>query len=512
MEDDLQKLLQGLQALTGGGDGPGLDAFVSRDAAELLKERGTAPLSEDDTVAYEVWPLDDAPVDALRATVARRLDAWSGAHAWRDAGAPGASLKSRGTHVAACITIADLDDEWLLVALLAELTRVESVACRVTAGDGEFLLVDAADELPDWLEPDAAVGRTWLVDGSIAVVLSSPGGPLPLQKSVGRCRQARANAPSISATAALRRREAQLGGPGIEACVLGRRQNARVSLPKAAWHAFRRAPRLLGPSAARAPRRSPPVQHTTEGVVRLSRATYARLAAQSEDVGAALAAGLEELRKAPTVYERELLASDTVRPEETEVDGDAWLDVADDDAMEAKCKAAATPGDVVTGVRDFLGEEEDEDAMEPVVIDDNLVAKLLRDGTAPAQPLDAAKPLAAAPAAAIPLDAAGAAATAVEAEGPDSDDEQATVDSDDEEATVNASPADEYAAQLEAELSTTEMASSFDRPDDDAEAPVDLDFNLVKNLLESVEAQDGSSPGAAALLLNELGLELPADD
>ena len=44
MEDDLQKLLQGLQALTG-GDGPTLDAFVSRDAAELLKERGAAPIS-----------------------------------------------------------------------------------------------------------------------------------------------------------------------------------------------------------------------------------------------------------------------------------------------------------------------------------------------------------------------------------------------------------------------------------------------------------------------------------
>ena len=191
------------------------------------------------------------------------------------------------------------------------------------------------------------------------------------------------------------------------------------------------------------------------------------------------------MRKAPTVYERELLASDTVRPEETEVDADAWLDVADDDAMEAKCKAAATPGDLVTGVRDFLGEEEDEDAMEPVVIDENLVAKLLRDGTAPA----------------TPFVADGAAATAVEEEGPDSDDEEATVD---------ASPADEYAAQLEAELSTTEMAQSFDRPDDDAD--VDVDFNLVKNLLESVEAQDGSSPGAAALLLNELGLGLPTDD
>ena len=70
---------------------------------------------------------------------------------------------------------------------------------------------------------------------------------------------------------------------------------------------------------------------------------------------------------------------------------------------------------------------------------------------------------------------------------------------------------DQYAAQLEAELSSTEMAQSFDRPEND-EGPVDVDFNLVKNLLESVEAQDGAGPGAAALLLNELGLELPADD
>ena len=92
-------------------------------------------------------------------------------------------------------------------------------------------------------------------------------------------------------------------------------------------------------------------------------------------------------------------------------------------------------------------------------------------------------------------DAAGAPAAVVQVEGPDSDDE---VDED-----------DQYAAQLEAELSSTEMAQSFDRPTDDA--PVDVDFNLVKNLLESVEAQDGAGPGAAALLLNELGLELPAD-
>ena len=132
--------------------------------------------------------------------------------------------------------------------------------------------------------------------------------------------------------------------------------------------------------------------------------------------------------------------------------------------------------------------------MAPVAVDGATVEALLRSEPAPARPPDAEvmgvlRGL---------RDAAGAPAAAVAVEGPDSDDE---VDED-----------DVYAAQLEAELATTEMAQSFDRPTDDDDAPVDVDFNLVKNLLESVEAQDGAGPGAAALLLNELGLELPADD
>ena len=133
-------------------------------------------------------PLDDTDIDQLQATVTRRLNEWSPRrHAWRDAGAPCASLQKCKAHVAASITISDLDDEWLLVSLLADLTRMERVACRVTDSDGEFLLVDAADHLPDWLEPDSAVGRTWLVNGEVAVVLHEPGGPLPLQKGLGLC-------------------------------------------------------------------------------------------------------------------------------------------------------------------------------------------------------------------------------------------------------------------------------------------------------------------------------------
>ena len=489
MEADLQKLLQGLQALTG-GDGPALDAFVSRDAAELLRERGSQPISEDDRVRYEVHPLDDTSLDQLQATVTRRLNEWSSRHAWRDAGAPCASLSVRKTHLAAEITISDLDDEWLLVSLLADLTRMERVACRVTDSDGEFLLVDAADHLPGWLEPESAVGRTWLVDGSIAVVLDEPGGPLPLQKGLGLCSCSLNNAASREATAALRQREQSLR-EGAQTCVLGRRQNVVVAMPSSAWRVFRRAPRLLGPAAAKAPRRAPSSKSTTEGIVRLSKASYARLSASTDDIGAALAAGLDLVRKAPSAREQELLKSDTLQPAETQVDDASWLNV-DQETLERKCSAVATPGDVVSGVHDFLEEDNEEEPMAPVAVDGEAVAALLRGEPAPARPpdaevMDVLRGL---------RDAAGAPAAAVAVDGPDSDDE---VEGD-----------DVYAAQLEAELSSTEMAQSFDRPTDDA--PVDVDFNLVKNLLESVEAQDGAGPGAAALLLNELGLELPADD
>ncbi len=487
----MQKLLQGLQALTE-GDGPTLDAFVSRDAAELLKERGAAPISEDDIVRYEVHPLDDTSIDQLQKTVTRRLNEWSATHAWRDAGAPCASLSVRKTHVAAEITISDLDDEWLLVSLLSDLTRMERVACRVTDSDGEFLLVDAADELPDWLEPDSAVGRTWVVDGSVAVVLDAPGGPLPLQKGLGLCSCSLNNAASREATSALRRRERSLK-EGAQTCVLGRRQNVVVAMPSLAWRVFRRAPRLLGPAAAKAPRRAPSSKSTTEGIVRLSKASYARLSASTDDIGAALAAGLEILRKAPSARERELLTSDAVQPAETEIDDASWLQV-DQETLERKCRETATPNDVVSGVQDFLDDDNEEEPMAPVAVDGATVAALLRGETVKPSPPDAAvmdvlRGL---------RDAAGAPAAAVAVDGPDSDDE---VDED-----------DVYAAQLEAELSTTEMAQSFDRPENDDDAPVDVDFNLVKNLLESVEAQDGAAPGAAALLLNELGLELPADD
>ena len=125
---------------------------MSRDAAELLKERGAAPISEDDIVRYEVHALDNTPIDQLQATVTRRLNEWSDKHAWRDAGAPCASLQKCKAHLAASITISDLDDEWLLVSLLADLTRIERVAPHSTSYKNR--------EAPDSTSP--CIESTWV--------------------------------------------------------------------------------------------------------------------------------------------------------------------------------------------------------------------------------------------------------------------------------------------------------------------------------------------------------------
>lgn len=50
-----------------------------------------------------------------------------------------------------------IEDEWVIVYLLRELTKKhQDLWVRVVDSDGEFLLVEAASSLPDWLEPEVA--------------------------------------------------------------------------------------------------------------------------------------------------------------------------------------------------------------------------------------------------------------------------------------------------------------------------------------------------------------------
>ncbi|KAF2814682.1 SGT1-domain-containing protein [Mytilinidion resinicola] len=67
-------------------------------------------------------------------------------------------------------------DEWLIVYLLRELSKQFSDAwIRVYDTDGEFLLIQAANALPRWLNPEVAENRVWINNSKLLIIpLSSP--------------------------------------------------------------------------------------------------------------------------------------------------------------------------------------------------------------------------------------------------------------------------------------------------------------------------------------------------
>jgi hypothetical protein len=64
-----------------------------------------------------------------------------------------------------------VEDEWMVVYLLRELTRsFSNLWVRVADSDGEFLLVEAANVLPKWLSPEIDANRVWIHDGKLYVI------------------------------------------------------------------------------------------------------------------------------------------------------------------------------------------------------------------------------------------------------------------------------------------------------------------------------------------------------
>lgn len=68
----------------------------------------------------------------------------------------------------------EIQDEWVVTALLMEITnRFPDVIVRVRDSDGEFLLIECADALPEWVHPENSDGRVLLRNGTLHLVSPS---------------------------------------------------------------------------------------------------------------------------------------------------------------------------------------------------------------------------------------------------------------------------------------------------------------------------------------------------
>ncbi|KAF4453555.1 hypothetical protein F53441_3801 [Fusarium austroafricanum] len=64
-----------------------------------------------------------------------------------------------------------VEDEWLIVYILREISKSHpNVWIRIFDTDGEFLLVEAANVLPRWLNPEIDNNRAWINKGSLLLI------------------------------------------------------------------------------------------------------------------------------------------------------------------------------------------------------------------------------------------------------------------------------------------------------------------------------------------------------
>ncbi|KAK1826835.1 SGT1 protein-domain-containing protein [Podospora conica] len=128
----------------------------------------------------------------------------------------------------------NVEDEWLIVYLLRELTKTfPQLWVRVFDTDGEFLLIEAAKVLPNWLNPENDTNRVWIHQGNLLLIPLDAG---PASKSL----------PLKDALAVLASTpDALLSSPPIQAEAFSRLDKYPNQIPASLHHALATIPRKL---------------------------------------------------------------------------------------------------------------------------------------------------------------------------------------------------------------------------------------------------------------------------
>ncbi|GFS97012.1 protein ecdysoneless homolog [Nephila pilipes] len=65
----------------------------------------------------------------------------------------------------------NVEDEWFIVYLLFYLSEKDkNLVIQIQDNDGEFLLIEAADHLPKWLNPDSSENRIFIYQGALHII------------------------------------------------------------------------------------------------------------------------------------------------------------------------------------------------------------------------------------------------------------------------------------------------------------------------------------------------------
>lgn len=449
------------------------------------------------------------------------------------------SCKGKRTALEGCVKFGEnLDDEWFVVWILREISKHFPVLIRVWDNDGEFLLIEAAYSLPDWLEPDVAENRVWLLNGKVHCI--------PLDSRNERKRIDIDEAIGILLKDTERSREC---GKDIDAVISRRIQaypkyaqdtmhRATVCIPQSVASILIQSPQSISKSAERFSVSTPAerrhaakvCRYLTKGeglvpyIATFNRHTYCNLKLssykapdqspwhayseeykqQSEsenkddvdvalDLGLKIALGFEMADVAPGTIEnlKDYLAKDCAYK-----DDETWL-YESSEMLESQLDireeelGGFNPEEFSRRMKGFFNTMSNVDGAvaeeEEISLDPDLFFKILRG-----EP-----------------ESSDEGSSFYDMDGGSVSDEEfqerervilTETDSDDDDGFDEA-----YDEALAKELQNTCLGSSFARDDD---APVNLDLNLVSNLLSSYQEQD-SGAGPVSNVAGLLGVSLP---
>ncbi|KAF2685631.1 SGT1-domain-containing protein [Lentithecium fluviatile CBS 122367] len=205
-------------------------------------------------------------------------------------------------------------DEWLVVYLLRELSKeFKDAWIRTYDTDGEFLLIEAANALPRWLNPEVAENRVWLNNHRMLVI------PLSKDEVPGPLKQTEAlsiihDTPAWPQHYIKIEKEAFHRLNGYPAAISDNQHHATLPLPRKVAHILHVSPsyiasaveafylrdpislRLLQPDKAQNPLVFPP-EDFVEVSVRFTKVLYAQLLGQHWEPSGPFGEALEQLRK-----------------------------------------------------------------------------------------------------------------------------------------------------------------------------------------------------------------------
>ncbi|KAE8905662.1 hypothetical protein PF005_g649 [Phytophthora fragariae] len=477
-----------------------------------------------------------------------------------------------------------IQDEWVVAKLLFDITKqFPGVVGRIADSDGEFLLIESAEALPDWVTPEDSDRRVFVVDGKLHIAPPASAqdrgneGDLHDEDALQQVLDAGVKTEATAAVQKLIWHKLN----EVPTYLRENRHRVRCLLPERAARVFAVNGELVGPAVEafyyREPKQAglvcgkmatflPEAEGVVEHMVTFSKAMFAQLKqqefyppksflrdaryrvletskgeenthpdAQAADIGVKLACGLELLyagdgedqlgRSWKQIVDEALQQKDvklSSLPIQSD-DDDSWLYVHPD-TLESQLKRAAMSGaapgpggaDELQNMAAMFGKfvegvsgVEGVEGTEPIQFDMSSFMDVLNGHEAGGR-------------SAAGLDAPWGEHFMDEDE-PDSDEDSVEEEGDDEDLTL-----DEAMAEMEAELAGTKVAKSFSRfeevEDDQKETspsaqedepvdvgsasfssakPLDLDYNLLSNLLESFASQEGHA-GPVSNILNEM--------